>query len=107
MEEVRELVRSQSADHLEATNDHRITLSAALIPPQKIPVIARTVNGGRVEDKIVTVWLVGQEDAGEGYKIVMREDGRQFGLASAGHPNDKCLVLDGWYGDLLSAFLNM
>lgn len=37
----------------------------------------------------------------------MREDGLQFGLASNGLPRDKHLVLDGWYGDLISAFVAM
>jgi len=52
-------------------------------------------------------WLVGQEDAADGYKIVMREDGKQFGLASAGFAHDKHRILVGWYGTLLSAFLAM
>ncbi len=37
----------------------------------------------------------------------MRDDGAQFGLASNGFADDKYLVLAGWYGGLLSAFLNM
>jgi hypothetical protein len=107
VEQVRELVRTQSADHLATTNDHRITLKQALVSPHKISVIARTVKAGRVEDKKLSVWLVGQERQGDGYGIIMRDDGLQFGLASSGFPNDKYLVLDGWYGDLLSAFLSM
>jgi len=53
------------------------------------------------------VWVVGQENSSNGYKIIMRDDGEQFGLASVGFPNDKHLILDGWYGSLLSAFLAM
>lgn len=107
VEQVRELVRTQSADHLTTTNDHRITLKQALVPPYRITVIARTIKSARVEDKELSVWLVGQEPRDDGYRIVMRDDGLQFGLASTGFPNDMRLVLDGWYGDLLSAFLSM
>jgi hypothetical protein len=107
IEEVRELVRTQSADHLEATNDHRIRLKEALVAPQEVSVILRMVKGGRVQDRILNVWMIGQENTGDGYRIVMRGDGLQFGLASTGFPDDKFFVLDGWYGDLLSAFMSM
>jgi hypothetical protein len=107
VEQVRELVKMQSADRLAATNDHRISLRQALVAPQKISVIAQTIKAGRVEDNRLSVWLVGQEGPGDGYRIIMRDDGLQFGLASSGFPNDKYLVLVGWYGDLLSAFLSM
>lgn len=60
-----------------------------------------------MEDKELSVWLVGQERRDDGYRIIMRDDRLQFGLASTGLPNDESLVLDGWYGDLLSAFLSM
>jgi hypothetical protein len=107
VEEVEEVVRVQSADHLTATNDHRIALKQALVRSHKISVIARTVEAGRVKDRNVVVWLVGQEPRNDGYKIVMRDDGLQFGLASDGFLNDRLPVLDGWYGDLMSAFLSM
>jgi hypothetical protein len=93
IEEVRELVRAQSADSLMATNDHRITLKQALAEPQRISVIARLVKAGRVQDERLNVWLVGQEDLADGYKIVMRDDGSKFGLASSGSSSDKYLVL--------------
>ena len=67
----------------------------------------RKVESGRLNDEILDVWLVGQEDSTNGYKIIMRGDGKQFGLASSGFPNDRHLVLVGWYGSLLSAFLAM
>jgi len=107
VEEVRELIRAQSVDRLATTNDHRISLKQALIPPQKISVIARLVERGKVKDQTVNVWLVGQESSGDGYRIIMREDGSAFGLASGGFPTDKHLMLVGWYGDLVSAFVNM
>lgn len=107
VEEVRELVLRQSARSLTAVNDHRITLEEALVAPRMISVIARHVKNGRVKDENLTVWLVGQEAQPDGYKIVLRGDGLQFGLASSGFPQDKVPILAGWYGDLLTTFLGM
>jgi hypothetical protein len=50
---------------------------------------------------------VGQENADDGYRIVMRDGGLQFGLATKGFSTDKYLFLTGWYGGLKSAFLAM
>ncbi|MGB6742525.1 MAG: hypothetical protein WBE38_02625, partial [Terracidiphilus sp.] len=97
IEEVQELVRIHAGNDRECTNDHRISLEQALVPPQKISVIVRTVQNGRVKDKMQDVWLIGQEDSNEGYRIVMSEDRLQFGLASTGFPADRYLVLTGWY----------
>jgi hypothetical protein len=107
VEEVRALVRVQSDANLSAVNDQRITLEDALVAPRMISVIARHVNNGRVKDENLTVWLVGQENRPDGYKIVLRDDGSQFGLASVGFPNDTVPILDGWYGSLLTTFLGM
>ena len=107
VEEVQALVRVQSAGKLTAANDHRITLEDALIEPRMIPVIARQVENGGVKDETLTVWLVGQEGQPDGYRIVLRDDGSQFGLASRGFPEDKVPILVGWYGDLLTTFLGM
>ena len=106
-DQVRELIRVQSADNLTTTNDHRISLQQALVTPQRISVIARLVGEGRMQDQTLNVWLVGREDSSDGYKIIMRDDGLQFGLASSGFPTEKYLILVGWYGSLLSAFLSM
>ena len=106
-DEVQSLVRAQTAESLSVTNAHRIKLEQAIISPQRIPLIFRTVVDGRVKDLTLNVWLVGQEGIADGYKIVMREDGKQFGLASVGFAHDKHLILVGWYGTLLSAFLAM
>jgi hypothetical protein len=106
-DEVQSLVRAQSADNLSVTNHHHIQLEQAIISPQRISLVSRTVVNGRVKDTTLDVWLVGQEGIADGYKIVMRDDGKQFGLASTGFATDKHLVLDGWYGALLSAFLAM
>jgi hypothetical protein len=107
VEEVELRVRTQSAENLSATNDHRIKLEQAIIPPQSISVIWRKLENGHLKDERLNVWLVGQENVTDGYKIIMRDDGEQFGLASSGFPNDKYMVLDGWYGSLLSAFMAM
>jgi hypothetical protein len=106
-DEVRDLIRIQSTDNLTTANDHRISLEQALVTPERISVIARLVKGGRIQDQELNVWLVGQERSSDGYRIIMRDDGLQFGLASSGFPTDKHLVLVGWYGDLVSAFLSM
>lgn len=106
-EEVQSLVHAQSAGNLSTANAHRITLEQAIISPQRTSLIFRSVMNGRMKDVTLDAWLVGQEGIADGYKIVMREDGKQFGLASAGFVLDKHPVLVGWYGDLLSAFLAM
>lgn len=100
-------MRTQSAESLTATNNHGINFEQALVVPQRISVIARRVENGCVKDETLNAWLVGQENLTDRYKIVMRDDGLEYGLASSGFPNDKYLVLVGWYGDLLSAFLSM
>jgi hypothetical protein len=60
-----------------------------------------------LKDRIQDVWLVGKENANDGYRIVVREEDSQFGLASPGFGNDKHLILTGWYGSLKAAFLAM
>jgi hypothetical protein len=107
VDEVKERVRLQTGSNLELTNDHRITLKQALVPPETITIIERTVRGGKVKDREIGVWLVGQEDSSDGYKIIMRHDGLRFGLASMGFPADPFLILTGWYGGLQSAFMSM
>lgn len=106
-EGVQLLVRTQAAEDLSVTNDHRIKLEQSIISPQKIRLTTRTVVDGRFDDLTLNAWLVGQESIADGYRIVMQEDGKQFGLASAGFAHEKHLILVGWYGTLLSAFLAM
>ena len=107
VDDVRELVSSQSEDQLSTKNGHGVTLRQALVPPRRICVILRTVQEGSVVDEEQTVWLVGSEPSEDGYWIVMREDGLEFGLASSGFPGDEHPILVGWYGGLTSAFLDM
>ena len=107
VEEVRALVRIQSAANLTAVNDHRITLEDALVAPRMISVIDRRLKDGHMKDENLRVWLVGQENWTDGYKIILRDDASKFGLASTGFPHDKFPILVGWYGDLLTTFLGM
>ncbi len=107
VEEVNKHVRLQAGDALKVVNDHRIILADVLVPPRKILVIERTVRKGRIKDREFEVWLIGQERTRDGYKIIMREDGSQFGLSSSGFLSDSHPILCGWYGSLLSAFLGM
>ena len=106
VEDVQELVRLQMGDDQALVNDHKITLRSTLVPPQGISIIVRTVRNERNIDQMQDVWLVGQEKPGDGYRIVLREDG-MFGLASKGFASDSHLVLVGWYGGLKAAFLGM
>jgi len=73
VEEVRALVRVQSAANVSAVN-HGITLKEALVEPRAIRVIDRQVKNGRVKDRDLNVWLVGEEKGPEGYKIILSED---------------------------------
>jgi hypothetical protein len=108
--EVQHLVENQIGDAWETTNYHNVDLRQALVTPQKITVIERGVEKGKLSDRLVQVWLVlveKREDNIEGYRIVMKENEPMFGLASEGFPNDKHIVLCGWYGDFMSTFLGM
>lgn len=106
VEEVKERIHLQAADCL-AVKNHGITLEEALVAPQRIVITERIVRAGMTRDKNLNVWLVGQENSHDGYKIILQEDGTQFGLASSGFASDKHSILAGWYGTLKSAFLSM
>jgi hypothetical protein len=105
-EQVKELVHNQADGNLSTENHHDITLGSALVDPERITVIVRSVQDGKISDEQEAVWLVGKGPRNNGYRIVMRDDG-YFGLASSGFPHDKYPVLVGWYGDLLTTFLGM
>jgi len=107
VQDVKALVHSQYADNLNAANGHHVALKDAIIEPRRILLITRQVIDGQSKDELSTVWLVGQENEIDGYKIILRSDGSQFGLATNGFSHDKALVLAGWYSDLLAAFLGM
>jgi hypothetical protein len=78
-----------------------VGLESLVAPPHRISIIVR--ERGNIEETI-TAWIVGEERP-HGYKIIMREDGSEFGLATDGFPEDAHPVLVGWYGDLKSAVL--
>jgi hypothetical protein len=107
LDEVKEIVDLQATGALETTNDHRISLRQALVNPEFIKVVSQTVNCGRWTEETLSVWLVGRENSSDGYMIVMRDDGLQFGLAANGFHSSSYPGLCGWYGGLLSAFLAM
>lgn len=106
-EEVQEFIRAQTAGKLTTANNHRIALNNALVALRMIAVVERQIKDGRVKDETLNVWLVGKESQPEGYMIVMREDGTQFGLATEGFAGDRFPILSGWYGDLLTTFLGI
>jgi hypothetical protein len=106
-DEVKEIIEIQKQGDSGSKNDHGIALQQALVPPQKITIIVREVRQGEIKESKEEVWLVGRENSENGYRIIMREDGLQFGLASPGLPQDKFPVFVGWYGALASAFLCM
>jgi hypothetical protein len=106
IEQVKELVACQAKDPLATQNDHDISLGSALVEPERITIIVRSVQNGEIRDEEETVWLVGRGPSHDGYRIVMHEDG-YFGLGSSGFPRDKHPVLCGWYGSLLTTFLGM
>jgi hypothetical protein len=106
---VRKLVESQIGDSWSTTNHHGVDLRTAVVTPQKITVIERTVRNGKLRDHLVNVWLVLIEnpELETGYRIVLRDTDKMFGLASEGFPGDERLVLCGWYGDFISTFEGM
>ena len=89
------------------TNSHRLILGESLITPQEIVILNRSVTEGKLQDEKLDVWLVGGEPETDGYKLILRADGRSFELASTGFPSDEHLILTGWYGTLAAAFLAM
>ena len=107
--DVRKLVEDAIGDDWAATNHHHVDLRRALVQPRKITIIERPVRNGKLQDRTVVVWLVLVEraDQDQGYRIVMKENEAVFGLASKGFPEDKHLVLCGWYGDFMTTFHGM
>ena len=106
-QQVRELVENAIGDDWTETNLHHVDLRQALVQPRRVKLIERSVEKGRLRDRVVEAWLVLEEkraDALDGYRIVMKENEPVFGLASQGFPEDEHLVLCGWYGDFMTAF---
>ena len=107
VDNVKKILEVQLRDDPGSMNDHGITLQRALVPPEKITIIVRIVRNGKIKENNEEVWLVGCEPRDGGYRIIMRDDGLQLGLASNGFPHDSFLVFVGWYGSLVSTFLAM
>ena len=107
LDEVEKTVRIQALEVDPGCISHGITLRQALVLPERITITVRIVQNGTIMEHNEEVWLVGCEPSDSGYRIIMREDGLQFGLASNGFPNDRFPVFVGWYGSLKSAFLAM
>ncbi len=107
--QVRTLIESQIGDDWATTNYHGVDLRHALVSPRTITVVERSVGNGKVHDGLVVVWLILVENtaAGNGYRIVLKDDESLFGLAVEGLPSDQHLVLCGWYGDFLTTFRAM
>jgi len=74
LEQVKTLIRSQTAGHY-SDQKHGTTLAQAIVEPQPISVIVRSVRNGRISDKEETAWLVGREPGQDGYTIVMQTEG--------------------------------
>src|SRR5262245_10511836 len=107
--DVRRLVENTIGDDWTITNHHHVDLRRALVQPRKTTIIERTVENGKLRERTLAIWLVLVERhfPEEGYRIVMMEDKPIFGLASEGFPEDKHLVLCGWYGDFMATFQGM
>lgn len=79
-----------------------------MVAPQEIPVIDRRVRDGKIEDTLISAWLVARERQPGGYMIVFDGQRGWFGLASEGFSSDKHPLVSGWYkSGLIEAFLGM
>ena len=106
--DVYKLVVDQIAGRWDETNSHHVNLRSALVTPSRTTMIVRLVRKGKMKDSTVDVWVVLRElPAGDGYIIFYDDDRDQFGLASAGFPDDHHPVICGYYGDFLTTFKGM
>jgi hypothetical protein len=74
-----------------SADDEDLGLERLVVYPHRVFV---TVRDGTRDDETISVWLVEEESPGAGYKIVVRDDGSAFGLATAGFSTDK--TPSGW-----------
>ncbi|MCP4889098.1 MAG: hypothetical protein GY904_21115 [Planctomycetaceae bacterium] len=106
--DVRKIVVDQITDRWDETNSHRVNLRSALVAPSRTKMILRLVRSGKIKDSTVDVWIVLLERPdGDGYIIFYDDDRDQFGLASAGFPDDAYPVICGYYGDFWTTFKGM
>ena len=108
-DEVRQLVAAQIGARDLSANWHGLVLDDCLVPPTKIDAIDRSVENGKLVDRIESVWLVLEESPSDekGYKIVFSEGRGIFGLAGPGFPTDRHPVLCGFYGDFPTTLESM
>jgi hypothetical protein len=91
------------------SNLHKIDIRQCLVTPRPIKIIHRLVKDGRINERLMDVWLVLQERSNEddGYIIVFDEESGKFGLGSPGWPSDAHPSLCGLYGDFMTTFKAM
>ena len=106
---VRRIVHDCIGEAWETSNHHGVDLREALLEPELVTLIDRTVLEGEVRDTLMRAWVVLVEDPeeGRGYRVVASPSAQHFGLAEEGFPGDDHLLLCGWYGDFWDAFLGM
>ncbi|OYP32197.1 hypothetical protein [Rhodopirellula sp. MGV] len=106
--DVHKLVVDQIAERWDETNSHLINLRSAIVAPSQTKMILRLVRNGKIKDTTVEVWIVLRElPEGDGYIIFYDDARNQFGLASAGFPDDHSPVICGYYGDFWTTFKGM
>lgn len=86
-------------------NLHGDYLSDLLVRPRLI--VLRLPPAANLPESLVSGWLIAEQKAPSGYRIVMSEDGARFGLAVPGFRDAPDLMLVGWHGDLASTFAGM
>jgi len=103
--DVRKLVVDQIAGRWDETNSHRVNLRSAIVMPSQTKMTLQLVRNGKIKDTTVEVWIVLRElPEGDGYVIFYDDARDQFGLASAGFPDDRHPIIDGYYGDFWTTF---
>lgn len=107
-DEVASLVRQQIGNRWGQSNAHGVDLRKCVVQPTRAEMGASIPNqGGKAVETTVWVWVVLEEDPVKrsGYKIVMEEDTREFGLAIL-DTNGQPYYL-GRYGDFMTTLQAM
>lgn len=110
-DEVANLVRQQIGNRWDQSNAHGVDLQRCLVQPKRVQMGAMGASipnpGGKAVDTTVWVWVVLEEDPvkRDGYKIVMEEDTREFGLAILLADGQPCYL--GCYGDFMTTLQAM
>ncbi len=107
-DEVANLVHQQIGKRWDQSNAHGVDLRKCLVQPKRVEMGVSIPNpGGKAVDTTVWVWIVLEENPmkRDGYKIVMEEDTREFGLAML-EANGQPYYL-GCYGDFMATLQAM